>query len=273
MSQKIFFNSSLPRSGSTLLQNILAQNPRIYSSPTSGLSDLLAQSRKEYSINAQFKAQKEEEMRKAFTGYCKGALAGFYDGLTDKPVCVDKSREWFFYYDWLKTFHPEPKILVCIRDLRAIFSSMEKLYLRYPDLLDQADDQLKMNMITKTKRILHWLNSVPVGVTVTRLLDALERGNTRFFHFVRFEELTTDPQRVMHGVYEYLGEPYFEHNFDEVEQRTHENDAFHLPYGRHIIRKKVEPVPNDYIEVLGRDLCGLIRSDNNIFYQTFYPKR
>ena len=32
---KIFFNSSLPRSGSTLLQNILAQNPRFHCSATS----------------------------------------------------------------------------------------------------------------------------------------------------------------------------------------------------------------------------------------------
>ena len=29
MSERIFFNSSLPRSGSTLMQNILAQNPQV----------------------------------------------------------------------------------------------------------------------------------------------------------------------------------------------------------------------------------------------------
>jgi hypothetical protein len=30
MSQEIFYNSSLPRSGSTLLQNVFNQNPNIY---------------------------------------------------------------------------------------------------------------------------------------------------------------------------------------------------------------------------------------------------
>ncbi len=34
--ENIFYQSSLPRAGSTLLQNILAQNPDIYATPTSG---------------------------------------------------------------------------------------------------------------------------------------------------------------------------------------------------------------------------------------------
>jgi sulfotransferase len=211
-------------------------------------------------------------MRLAFTGYCKGALAGYYGMLTDKPVCIDKSRDWFYYYDWLNTFYPEPKILICIRDLRAVLSSMEKLYLKDPDQLDPGDDQLRMEMITKTKRVLHWLNTPPVGITLSRLLDALERKNAPHFHFVRFEDITSDPERVMHGVYDYLGEPFFQHNFDAVEQRTHENDSYYIPYGRHIIRRKVQPVQEDYVDILGLDLCENIRTGNEVFYRIFYPE-
>ena len=39
--EKIFFQSSLPRAGSTLLQNILGQNPNFYVTPTSGVLELL----------------------------------------------------------------------------------------------------------------------------------------------------------------------------------------------------------------------------------------
>ena len=39
--EKIFFQSSLPRAGSTILQNILAQNPEIYATPTSGVLELV----------------------------------------------------------------------------------------------------------------------------------------------------------------------------------------------------------------------------------------
>ena len=41
MKQQIFFQSSLPRSGSTLLQNILAQRNDMYATPTSGVLELL----------------------------------------------------------------------------------------------------------------------------------------------------------------------------------------------------------------------------------------
>jgi sulfotransferase len=270
--KKVAFNSSMPRSGSTLLQNILAQNPRFYTSPTSGLTLLLLDSRRGYSMYEPFKAQDEDVMRRAFSGFCEGAVMGYYSKLTDRPVCVDKSRDWFYYYDWLRTFYPDPKILICIRDLRAVISSMEKLYLKYPDYLDSGDDQYKMQMITKSKRVLYWLNTPPVGLTLSRLVDAIERENTRYFHFVRFEDITTDPERIMRGVYEYLGEPYFDHDFSNVEQRTHENDVFYLPYGRHIIRRKVEPICEDYIDILGQDLCDNIRAGNEAFYRAFYPE-
>ena len=41
MLQSIFFQSSLPRSGSTLFQNIVAQRPDFYATPTDGTLELL----------------------------------------------------------------------------------------------------------------------------------------------------------------------------------------------------------------------------------------
>jgi hypothetical protein len=44
MIKKVFYNSSMPRAGSTLIQNILGQNPDLYTTPTSGLFEMLAAS-------------------------------------------------------------------------------------------------------------------------------------------------------------------------------------------------------------------------------------
>ena len=41
LNKKIFFQSSLPRAGSTLLQNVMGQNPDFYVTPTSGVLELL----------------------------------------------------------------------------------------------------------------------------------------------------------------------------------------------------------------------------------------
>ena len=61
--QEIFYNSSLPRSGSTLLQNVFNQNPDMYATPTSGVVEFL-QSVKEKFILAEFKAQDVNVMEK-----------------------------------------------------------------------------------------------------------------------------------------------------------------------------------------------------------------
>ena len=90
--EKIFFQSSLPRAGSTLLQNILAQNPDFYTTPTSGLIEMLYRSRNAYSDSPEFKAQDEETMKKAFMGYCRGGLEGYFKDITDKKYIVDKLK-------------------------------------------------------------------------------------------------------------------------------------------------------------------------------------
>src|ERR1700679_4132313 len=56
MSPKIFYQSSLPRAGLTLLQNILAQNPAFYVTPTSGLLELIFGARLNYTNSPEFKA-------------------------------------------------------------------------------------------------------------------------------------------------------------------------------------------------------------------------
>jgi sulfotransferase len=271
-SQRIVFNSSLPRSGSTLLQNILAQNPRFYCSATSGVMNLLLAARGQFSAAPMFKAQDPAVMRAGFLGFCRLGLEGFYAGITDKPVCLDKHRAWFHYYDWLNAFYPRPKILVCVRDLRAILGSMEKLFRGNRHLHDPADSEERMNMTTVTNRLTHWLNSNPVGLTVLRLLEAMQTGTIDHFHVVRYEDLTAEPAATLRKVYAYLGEPEFRHDFDHVAQATREDDSQFTFYGDHRIRERVQPRPADYNEVLGRDLADMVRANNPDFYKAFYPE-
>jgi sulfotransferase len=71
MVQKIYYQSSLPRSGSTLFQNIMAQNPDFYVTPTSGVLELVYAVRNNYTNSPEFKAQDPQEMRAGFLNFCK----------------------------------------------------------------------------------------------------------------------------------------------------------------------------------------------------------
>lgn len=64
--KNLYFQSSLPRAGSTLLQNIMGQNPDFYVTPTSGVLELVYAARSNYSDSPEFKAQDTELMKKDF---------------------------------------------------------------------------------------------------------------------------------------------------------------------------------------------------------------
>ena len=93
MSPRIAFQSSLPRSGSTLFSNIMGQNPEFHVTPTSGLLDLLYVARGQFSRGEEFKAQDREEMERAFAGFCRGGLEGYGAGLHSptNPGCSIKA--------------------------------------------------------------------------------------------------------------------------------------------------------------------------------------
>ena len=53
------------------------------------------------------------------------------------------------------------------------------------------------------------------------------------------------------AIYEFLGEPLYNHNFDNVEQVTWEDDYMHGIPGLHKIRQKIELVKPNWPRLLG----------------------
>lgn len=255
---KFFFNSSLPRSGSTLIQNILAQNPQFHCTPTSGVLELLFAARSNFTNLPEFKLQ--GDLTQQWLNFCRGALEGFYSGMPHKTSVIDKSRGWMYYYEWLNAFYPNPKIICCVRDARAIVTSMEKLHRKNMHLSDPADDPANMKMVSVESRVNHWLNSAPVGLGFARLRDAVSKGNAAKFFFIQYDELTSAPERVFKSLYEYLGEPNFTHDFNKIEQLVAENDAVHGAYGDHVIKPTLQPTPPDWESYLGKPICDAIHA-------------
>jgi sulfotransferase len=254
--KKIFFNSSLPRAGSTLIQNILMHNPKIHSTPTSGLSELLLNARTLYSTGDAFRAQNEEEMEKAFKGFCNSALHGYFENITDRPYVIDKSRAWLGHYGFLDWFYEKPKIIVMVRDLRSIFSSMEKIFRKNQDFHQDIQNHSKMLGTTTAKRIDIWSNSPPVGLALERLNQIiLEKINEKVL-FIKAEDFTQNPKREIHKIYNYLNLPYFEHDFNNVEQTIKEDDSVYgLSNDLHTIRNSITPLNEDHEEILGIPIC------------------
>ena len=37
-------------------------------------------------------------------------------------------------------------------------------------------------------------------------------------HFVKYDDMVTNPEQEFRKIYEFMGEPYFNHRFDKVDQ-------------------------------------------------------
>jgi sulfotransferase len=260
----------MPRAGSTLLQNILGQNPQFYVTPTSGLLELVFGARMSYTNNAEFKSQEPGLMRKAFLAFCKSGMESYFAALTEKPYVLDKSRGWGVHFDLLSLiFGEEPKIICMVRDLRQILASMEKKFRQNPDRNRPIESHHNLSGTTTFKRAMIHLQSPPVGLALDRLFEIHQRGWSKKMLFVKFEDLTTEPAETMRRVYEYLGVPAFEHDFGNVVQVTHEDDeVFGIP-GLHEIRPKVEPYYNDYMTVLGREAVMAVQNQHSWYFNQF----
>ena len=268
--KKIFFNSSLPRSGSTLIQNIIAQNPEIYTTPTSGLADLVLNAKNTYAHSQAILSQNKEVMELAFLGFCRAGMQGFFNNITEKQFIVDKSRDWGIHYNLLNMLYPNPKIICMVRDVRSIYCSMEKNFRKNPHRENHIQNPQQLVGTTLDKRINIWSNGVPVGIALDRLKDCIQQGLDKKMLFIRYEDLMDNPENEMKRLYEYLELPYYaEHDFDKITQLTHENDLIHGIYGDHTLRPKFERIPDDYNEVLGFELSNNIKNSYKWFYNYF----
>jgi len=158
-----------------------------------------------------------------------------------------------------------------VRDLRCIYSSMEKNYRENQHKHPDADvgDWVALSGTTIAKRVDTWSMREPVGTAIERLKTIIDEGIHERILFIKFEDLTVDPETELGRIYDFLEVSHFKHDFDNVAQITKENDAFFGASGNHTIRAKVEPVPKQYNKYLGQELSRNIVNSYSWFYEYF----
>jgi sulfotransferase len=250
MNRTFHFISGMPRAGSTLLANLLAQNPRFECSATSGILEVIVSIRNGWDKLDEFRAAPNDAAK---LNVLRGILDGFYAS-TDRPVALDKSRGWIAYMEMAEAIlGRKARVLVPVRDIRDILASFETLR-RANSALRQTGGEAGhfhdyQSIEGRCETLLR--PDQPVGLAYARIRDALLRGFRDRLHFVHFERLTAQPQQTMQEIYQFLGEAPFTHDFQNVKQVTTENDAIYGYADLHTIRPKVEAVPSRAKQILG----------------------
>jgi sulfotransferase len=243
----IYFLAGLPRSGSTLLANILAQNPRFHVTPTSGIVDMLVQVRNSWDRNDAFQAMARGESEQIKERVLRSMLQAYFAHV-ERPVCIDKNRYWAEFLEMAEVLvggRDNVKILVTVRDLRDVVASFERLY-RKTSALGQLPQEKAMALKFKTAlgRVQVFVDDgQPVGRAYNAIRDAVTRGWKDCMHFIDYDNLTRDPRSTLEGIYRFLGEEASVHNFEQVEQVTFEDDFVYGFKDLHTIRPKVAAQP------------------------------
>ena len=245
---------------STLLQNVMGQNPDFYVTPTSGLLELLFSARINYTNSLEFKAQDHDKMQSAWLGFCNGAMNGYFNKLTDKPYIIDKSRGWGIHAEFLNNILNEPpKILCMVRNIRCIVSSLEKIH-RQTEKTNSSGiiDHGNMQNTSTFKRVNTFLNAQPLGLALERLNEIFRQGLNDYICFIRAEDFTTNPKEELVKIYKFLELPYYHHDFNNIVQLTDEDDeVYGLTHNLHLIKKTIEPLRDDSQMILGLSLIHI----------------
>lgn len=235
---RLAVNSSLPRSGSELLQALLAQHPEIYASATSPLLEYWYGAWKNYDLPER-KSQDPDGMLNAMRGFCRQGAVGYYGALTDKPVVVDKSRGWLQYAELLWSVFPDARLISMVREPLEIVASLERIYQNNP-----GHPETMGLPRTAEERTRYWLTpgNVPLGLALQRLKERQAKPDARVV-FIPYEALCEFPVEVMREVFNHLQVDPFDVDPNNVVKAVAEDHSHYGIFGHHAIRPRVEKRP------------------------------
>jgi sulfotransferase len=237
--KKIHLIAGLPRSGSTLLCNLLNMNPQFHATPTSYVVDVIRNMRSTFSHNITAKTHNRlDEMENMRLGI-KGFIDGFYH---DKEVVFDKCRGWTSNLMLLDEIlgHKETKIIWTYRDPIEVVSSIEKRY-RETLLIENSDEAGGADFSTLDSRVNTFINDGGIVARPVWLLDdAFKMGYQDRILIVKYGDLTMNPQLVLNQIHDFIGEPHYpysQNGFTDLKQTTFEYDGLYNYKFMHTIKE------------------------------------
>lgn len=253
--KNLHFISGLPRSGSTLLSALLSQNPLFQanmSGPVAGIVSTLLENmsgKNEYSIFID-DAQRERIIRAAIEAYYADSKA---------KVIFDTSRTWCARMPLLNNLYPESKVIACVRHMPWIIDSIERLVQRNVFQPSSIFNYLSGGTVYSRADGVAGGDGM-VGYAYNALKEAYfgEYATNRLM-LVQYETLVKEPQKTLTAIYDFINEPQYTHDFENVQFDASEFDKKAGTPGLHDVRAKV--LPNERNTVLPPDVFARFESD------------
>jgi len=259
--------TGVPRSGSTLLCNILSQNPDFYAGATSPLPEIMGVMVNKFSNSIEIQGALRidpEGVPKKLNQMLMSVIEAWYSD--EDRVVFDKSRGWSFNANLLNELYNDIKIIVTVRDLRGVFGSVEKQHRKTP-MFDQANSPVEKTMLARAD--VMFSNEGMIGICAIGLQDLMARLSSNVY-VLQYEAFSIDPLTKIRELYNFLGIEHFDHDLDNIENVSEEPDANWLNKFPHKGEGSVQPTNRgewqDFMSAdMGKTIQGLFPKYNELF--------
>ena len=240
--KQLFFLVAQPRSGNTLFTSIINQNPEIACTPNSITLEIM----KDLFLLKQTDVFQNYPDHKSLDNVLDVVYDNYYKDWP-QPIIIDRGPVMTQgnFQLMQKHFRRPFKCIVLLRDLMDVLASYMQWYTENPDAFvnkyNLKNDEEKLSMIMNNQG------------AVAKDLEAIKNSYNYkdMCHYVKYDDLVSQPEQEIRKVYQFMNLPYFNHRFQDLQQvevNGMKYDDTIVGKNMHNIRSLVRKVPNPYID-------------------------
>ena len=246
--RKLFFLIAMPRSGNTLFASIMNQNPEIAATANSItleiMKDLFLLKRTDVFQNFPDHKSLNNVMDVVYDFYYKDWPQRI---IIDRGPVLTVSNFNLMQQHFKGTF----KCIVLLRDLMDVLSSYMQWYIENPDSFinrfNLKNDEEKLNKLMRKDG------------AIAKNLEAIKNSYNYpgLCHYVKYDDLVSQPEEEFKKIYAFIGEPYYNHNFKDLKQVNINGIGYDdkiVGNNMHTIRKDISKKYNPYINKIPKTI-------------------
>ena len=201
----------MPRSGNTLFASIMNQNPEMAVTPNSITLEIM----KNLFLLKQTDVFKNYPDHKSLDNVSDSVYDNYYKDWPQRIIIDRGPVTTPGNFELMQKHFKQPfKCIVILRDLIDVLASYIKWYTENPDSFvnrfNLKNDEEKLNMIMNDQG------------AVSKDLMAIKNSYNYpgLCHYVKYDDLVSQPEQEIRKVYQFMNEPYFNHRFHNLDQVT-----------------------------------------------------
>ena len=239
--KKLFFLIAMPRSGNTLFASIMNQNPKIVCTANSITLEIM----KDLFLLKETDVFQNYPDHRSLDNVLDVVYDIYYKDWPQKIIIDRGPVTTPGNFALMKKHFKRPfKCIVLLRDLMDVLASYMKWYTKNPDAFPNKynckNDDEKLSMIMNKDG------------AVAKDLQAIKNSYNypEMCLYIKYNDLVSQPEQEIKKIYDFIGEPYFNHNFKDLKQININGIGYNdtvVGKNMHTIRTEIKKEYNSYI--------------------------